>query len=147
MKLSVKSGVQRFYSVKSLLQIGDNVVDVLRTDRKTDGVVKNLLLVKLLRRQLGVGGGLGVDHQGLYICHIGQQREDLQRVDKGLCLFFAAFDVKGEDGTAGGRRIVWPSVPWLRRYGPFSYWEWRFSSSMMCCGFGVACGGAGERHF
>ena len=99
MKLSVKSGVQRFYSVKSLLQIGDNVVDVLCTDRKTDGVVKNLLLVELLLRQLRVGGGLGVDHQGLYICHIGQQREDLQRVDKGLCLFFAALDVKGEDGT------------------------------------------------
>ena len=39
------------------------------------------------------------------------------------------------------------SVPWLRRYGPFSYWDWRFSSSMMCCGFGVACGGAGARHF
>ena len=47
----------------------------------------------------------------------------------------------------GGRRIVWPSVPWLRHYGPFSYWDWRFSSSMMCCGFGVACGGAGEQHF
>ena len=87
MKLSVKSGVQRFYSVKSLLQIGDNVVDVLCTDRKTDGVVKNLLLVELLLRQLRVGGGLGVNHQGLYICHIGQQREDLQRIDKAFASF------------------------------------------------------------
>ena len=33
------------------------------------------------------------------------------------------------------------------RYGPFSYWGWRFSSSMMCCGFGEACGGADEQHF
>jgi hypothetical protein len=67
MKLSVKSGVQRFYSVKSLLQIGDNVVDVLCTDRKTDGVVKNLLLVELLLRQLGVGVGL----VGLAVLRLG----------------------------------------------------------------------------
>ena len=93
MKLSVKSGVQRFYSVKSLLQIGDNVVDVLCTDRKTDRVVKNLLLVKLLLRQLRVGGGLGVNHQGLYICHIGQQREQVQIVDEDASRILSALDI------------------------------------------------------
>ena len=47
---------------------------------------------------MGCGGG--VDHQALHVCHVGQQGEDLQVVDKRPGRFLPAPDLKGENGTA-----------------------------------------------
>ena len=73
---------------------------MLGADGKADGVLVDAHVCQLLVGQLGVGGGGGVDDQALYICHIGQQGEDLQAVDELEGLFPAALDAEGEDGRA-----------------------------------------------
>ena len=89
-----------------LLQVADDVVNVLRTNGQADGVGPDALIQQLLRAELGVGGGGGVDDQGLHVGHIGQQGEDLQAVDKLVGLGRAALDFKGEDGRAAVGEIL-----------------------------------------
>ena len=83
---------------KALFQIGDDVVDVLRTDGETDGIRVDVLILELFCRELGVGGGGRVNDQALHIGDVCQQRENFQRVDESVSLLHTALDVKGEDG-------------------------------------------------
>ena len=55
--------------------------------------------------QLAVGGGGRVDHQTLYICHVGKEGEDLQIIDKLMSLFYTALDLKGKDRATATREI------------------------------------------
>jgi hypothetical protein len=41
-----------------------------------------------------------VDDQGFHVCHVGQERENLQRIDEPEGLVFPALDLKGENGAA-----------------------------------------------
>ena len=66
---------------------------------------------------------------------------------KGELLHVEALDLECGSMQITGKVTALLYTQHREGYGPFSYWDWRFSSSMMCCGFGVACGGAGERHF
>ena len=59
-----------FQSCKSTLQILDDIVDMLSTDGKTDGVLLNALIGQLLVGQLGVGCCCWMDNQALYICYV-----------------------------------------------------------------------------
>ncbi len=70
---------------------------MLDTDAETYGRWSNVLLGKFLWRALAVSGGIWMDNQRLDICHIGQEREELQVVDKGPSLFLTAIDLYGED--------------------------------------------------
>ena len=77
---------------KSLFQIGKNIVDMLGADGQADGVGHDALIQQLLGSQLGVGGGCGMNHQGLHIGNIGKQREDFQIVDELVRLLLAALN-------------------------------------------------------
>ena len=77
-----------------------DVVDVLGLNGQADGVGLNALIQQLLRRELGVGGGGGVDDQGLYVGYVGQQGKDLQAVDEPVDLFLPAPDLESEDRSA-----------------------------------------------
>lgn len=70
------------------------------SDRKTDGVGLDTLIGKLFFTELAVRCGGGVDYEALYVCHIGEQGEDLQIIDKFVRLGCGAFDLKGEDRSA-----------------------------------------------
>ena len=52
---------------------------MLRADGEADGIGMDVLILQLLRAQLGVRGGRRMDDQRLDIGYVGQQREDLQR--------------------------------------------------------------------
>ena len=61
---------------------------------------------QLLRRELGVSRGRRVDDERLHIRDVGQQGEDLQRVDEREGLLLPAPDVEGEDAAAAVGEIL-----------------------------------------
>ena len=87
-----------FYCRKAMIQICDNIINMLRANGQPDGVGLDAHIQQLLLRQLRMGGGGRMDHQRLYIRHIGQQGEDLQMIDECKCLLLTTLDLKGEDG-------------------------------------------------
>ena len=98
-------------SVKSLCQVGDDVVDVLGADGQADRVAADAHIGKLRIGELAVGRGGRVDYKALDIGDIGQQREDLQMIDELEGLLLAALDVE-----------VKIDAPPLGKY--FSYRAW-----------------------
>ena len=74
--------VRLFDSREALFQVGNDVVDVLGADGQADGVGLDPLIQQFLGGELGMGGGSGMDHQGLDIRDVGQQGEDLQMIDE-----------------------------------------------------------------
>ena len=79
---------------------------MFRADGQPDGVGLDALIQQFFRAQLAVGGGSRMDHQTLYIRHIGKQGEDLQAVDKLMGFLHAALDLKGKDRAAATREIL-----------------------------------------
>ena len=107
-----------FGGCEALFQIGDDVVDMLGADGKTDGIGVNILILQLFSAQLRVGGCGRVDDQALHICDVCQQREDLQRVDEGVGFLLPTLDVKGKDaGSAVGEVSLKQGVIRVLRQG------------------------------
>ena len=59
-----------------------------------------MLFGQLFGTHLRVRGGVGMNHEALYIGYVGQQRENLQIVDKSPGLFLSPLDFEGEDAAA-----------------------------------------------
>ena len=59
--------------LKCLIQILDDIVDVLGTDGKTDGVWFDSLIQQFFLGALAVRGGCRMDYQRLHICHVCKQ--------------------------------------------------------------------------
>ena len=47
-----------------------------------------------------------MDDQALHVCHVGQQRKDLQVIDESPRLLLTAFDLKGKDGSAAVGEVL-----------------------------------------
>ena len=73
---------------------------------ETDRCLGDALIGQLLIGELGVGGGSGVDNQGLHIRYVCQQGEDLQIIYEAVSLSLTALDLKGEDGSASVGEIL-----------------------------------------
>ncbi|MPN34745.1 hypothetical protein SDC9_182239 [bioreactor metagenome] len=59
-----------------------------------------------------------MDHQGLDIGHIGEKGENFQTIDKRLCVLRAALDLKGENGAAAVREVLFIQfMVWAVRKG------------------------------
>ena len=91
--------------LKCLIQILDDIVDVLGTDGKTDGVWFDSLIQQFFLGALAVRGGCRMDYQRFYIGNVSQQGEQFQIVDEIFCFLCIAFDFEGEDGTAAVREV------------------------------------------
>ena len=95
--VSSKSLYKLLDSVKSLCQIGDDIIDMLSADRQADRVAADAHIGKLRIGELAVGRGGRVDYKAFDIGDIGQQREDLQMIDELEGLLLASLNVEGED--------------------------------------------------
>ena len=91
---------------ESLFQCRNQILRLLNADRQPDRVGSDSLLRQLFLRTLAVGSGSRMDHQGFYVCHIGQQGEDRQIVDKGPRLSFSSLNLKGKDGASALGKIL-----------------------------------------
>ena len=92
---------------EGLLQIPNDVLGVLGTDGKTDRGGRDVLLGKLLGRELGVRGGSRVHDERLDVGHVGEQREHLQVIDELPSGLLATLNLKGKDrGTAVGEVLL-----------------------------------------
>ena len=87
------------------MQIGYDIIYMLRTDRQPDRIRLNPLIRKFFLRKLTVSRGRRVDDQALHIGNIGKQREDLQTVNKLMGFLHAAPDLKCKDLAASIREI------------------------------------------
>ena len=96
----------RLYGREALLQIGDDIVDVLGTDGKTDRRLRDTLIGELLVGELAVGRGRGMDDKALDVRDVREKGENLQIVDEGEGFFLAALDIKGKDGRAAVREVL-----------------------------------------
>ena len=104
---------------KAFFQISDDIVDMLRADGEADSVRADPLVKQLLLRKLGVGRGSRMDHQTLDVRHIGQQRKQLQTVNKTVRLPDIAPDLECKDGAAAFLyRESWGTV--IVRYNTFA---------------------------
>ena len=63
----------QLYSRKAVIQIGNDIVDMLRTDGETDSILVDSRSLQLLVGELGVCCGGGVYHKRLYIRYICKQ--------------------------------------------------------------------------
>lgn len=91
---------------EALFEVRDDVVDMLGTDRQSDGRLRDILLRKLCLAQLRVGCRRWMDDQRFDVCHVCQKREDRKIVDEAECLVLAALDLKGEDARAAAWEIA-----------------------------------------
>ena len=96
------------FSAQSLLEIGYQIVDMLGAYRQANGAGIDMLFGLLLGRELRVGRRGRVYHEALDVGHVGQKREDFERVDESLCLGDATLDLEGEyrPGSVGEILIV-----------------------------------------
>ena len=59
-------------SREALFKICNDVVNMLCSDGKTDGILVNSLVVKFSLCKLRMGSSCRMDHKTLYICYIGK---------------------------------------------------------------------------
>ena len=75
-------------------------------DGQTNGVWLDTLLCQFFFIKLAVGRCSRMNHQTFNVSYVSKQRENLQIVDKLVCLGNAAFDFKSEDGSTA----VWEEL-------------------------------------
>ena len=75
-------------------------------DRQPDGAGRNPLICQFLFGQLGMRCGCRMNDQTLDIGNIGQQGEDLQRIDELPGFLLSSLDLKCEDRSAAVREIL-----------------------------------------
>ena len=88
-----------------IVEVGENVAHVFDTDRQPHQLGSDPSVALLLDRKLGMGGGGGVDDQRFGVADVGQQREQLQRIDQLLACLVAALDAEGDQGALAVRHV------------------------------------------
>ena len=88
---------------KRLLEVGNDIINVLGTDRDADEVLRNTTANLFLIRELLVGRGPRVDSQRLGVSDIGQVRDQLEAIDDLASCLSIALDAKGEHAAETSR--------------------------------------------
>ena len=92
--------------LERFVEIFDDVVDVFCTDGETDGGRRNTAFCQFLLVHLGMRRRCRMDDEGLDICDVGEEAEDLQMIDEFLCLFCTALDFECKDRNAAVREVL-----------------------------------------
>src|ERR1035437_3336212 len=108
-----RAGARR--DLDGLVEVGDDVVDVLDADRDANQLRSHAAGDLIGRRQLLVSGGCGVDDQTLRVADVGQQAEELDRVDELAAGVDATLEPEGHDATeATAEVLLGVLVSWVR---------------------------------
>lgn len=94
------------YRCKALLKVSDDIIDVLSSDRKSDGALMDILIVELFLRKLGMCCCRRMNYKRLNISYVSKEREDLKCIDELVSLGLSSLDIEGEDRTAAVREIL-----------------------------------------
>src|SRR5436309_14330169 len=89
-----------------LIQIGDQIVNRLHTNRQAYKVRRDTSSKLLIGRQLGMRGAGGMDNQRFRITNIGQVREEFNMANQLLTSLQTTFDAEAENGTITMRMIL-----------------------------------------
>lgn len=92
--------------VKSLVEIGYYVVDVLHADGQPYGRGGDVLLFKFFMSHLRVRSRGWMDHQAFYIRDIGKQGEYLQAVYELPGVVLITFDLESEYRASSIREVL-----------------------------------------
>src|SRR5208282_4707596 len=91
---------------KPALDIGDDVVDVLDADGETHIAVGYAGCVQLMRVELRMRGGGGMDRQAARVADVGDVIEHLQRVDEAAAGFAAAGEFEADETAQAALEIA-----------------------------------------
>ena len=92
-------------TLKSLIQVGDYIIDMFGAYRKADRILTDACIGQFFFGQLTVRGGGRMDDQTFNVGYIGQQREYFQIVDKPESLFASPFYQECKNRCAAIRKI------------------------------------------
>ena len=82
-----------------LLQVGDNVVSILDTNRQANQVGVDACLEQLLVAQLAMGVACGVQHTRTRVGNVGYDGNEVEAVHETDCILFVTFNSKGHYTT------------------------------------------------
>lgn len=85
---------------EGLLEIGDDVGDILNSDRETDQVGGNSSFAELIVGELAVGVACGMEHTSSGIGHMGDNRDEFKGVHKLDCVLARAFEAERNNATS-----------------------------------------------
>src|ERR1700712_6009563 len=88
-----------FGSVKRLVDVGQDVVDVLDAHRQANVVRRDARRRLLLRRQLLMCGQRRLNHERLGVADVREMRGELQRFDEAPARLRIAANAKANDGA------------------------------------------------
>ena len=88
------------------MQVGDNVVDMFGSYRKTDRIGLNTLIGKLFFGKLAVGCSRRMNDKAFNIGDICKQRENIKTVNKLVRFSLTALYLKGKDRTSAVWKIL-----------------------------------------
>ena len=89
-----------------MLQISDDIINMLCTYGKPNGVRLYFLVFQFFLCQLAVSRSRRMDDQAFYIGHISKQRENPKAVNKFMRFLHTAFDFKREDGCPAIGKVL-----------------------------------------
>lgn len=92
--------------LEGLLEVGDDVVDVLSADGDADEVLGDAGAHALLVGQLRVGGGPGVDGEGLGVADVGEVGDEREAVDDLAAGGAAAPDAEAQDAAEAAPQVA-----------------------------------------
>ena len=93
-----------------VIEVGDDVANVLDADGQADQFRRHSGVALFRLAELLVSGGSGMNHQRLGIADIGQQAEQLQRIDEALAGLEASTNAEGDQrARAGWEGTSWPA--------------------------------------
>lgn len=92
--------------LERLLEVGDDIVDVLGADGDADEVLGDAGAHALLVGELLVGGGPGVDGEGLGVADVGEVGDELEAVDDLAAGGAAALDAEAQDAAEAALEVA-----------------------------------------
>jgi len=89
-----------------MIEILENVADVFNTDGEANKFRRYTGCCLLFYGQLLVSGRRWMNYQRLGVTNVGNQREQLQRIDQFLASFISTLDAEGDECTLAIGQIL-----------------------------------------
>ena len=90
---------------QGLIDVCLDVIDMLDAHGEADVIGGSASFQLLLRGELLVGGGSGMNHEALCVADVGEVREEFHRIDEFFTGFKSALDAETDDAAEAALEI------------------------------------------
>ena len=106
LRSNLQNDKDELHLVHSLLEVGNDVIDILETDREANQVWSDAGSAKLFVRELTVSMAGRMEYAGLGIGHMGHNADELQVVHKADSRFARTIQAECDNATGTVRHIL-----------------------------------------